>query len=119
MAIRGIDTQMLATKPADLTAGQHRAQKQAEVHMQHTAQNIHKSAEQQAQRTVAASKAEGRRIGDDDEERRRKRGGEHGGEQAEAEQAEQAAPPPDPMLSLPVDRGKYARRAQHFIDVKL
>ena len=118
MAIRGIDTQMLATKPADLTAGQHRAQKQAEVHMQHTAQNIHKSAEQQAQRTVAASKAEGRRIGDEDEERRRKRGGEQGG-QTEGEQEEQTARPPDPMLSLPVDRGKYARRAQHFIDVKL
>ncbi|MCL2084976.1 MAG: hypothetical protein FWH06_06955 [Oscillospiraceae bacterium] len=113
MAIRGIDTQMLATKPADLTAGQSRTLKQAEVHMRQTAYDINKTTEVQKERTVATVKTEGRRIGDDEGGR----GGQGGRDGSQNERERGDGKPKDPMLSLPV--GGKSRGERHFIDVKL
>ncbi|GHV09211.1 hypothetical protein FACS1894217_12970 [Clostridia bacterium] len=111
--IRGIDTQMLATKPADSVATQSRMQKQDEMHMQQHFLRTQQDAKAMQERTVAAAKTEGERINADD-------GGKNGGGRQGQKGKKREEPKParvDPMLSLPVERGRYAKREQHFIDL--
>lgn len=117
MSVRGIDTQMLATKPADLSAAQAKINKQNETQMAQNATVITKTKEHDAERTIAATSAEGKEIGT--EEREHGNGG-HGStsERNEGEPKKQEKEKwVDPMLSLPVEKGKFAKPKKHYIDI--
>ncbi len=118
MAFRGIDTQMLATKPTEMTGQQTRIQKQTDLHMQQTAVDIHKKDEAQKERTVALVGAEGKKIGT---EERETGSGRHKREGRKQEAEVTPAPPArqDPLLGLPVEKGKFAKAEHHYIDVSL
>lgn len=117
MSVRGIDTQMLATKPADLSAAQAKINKQNETQMAQNATVINKTNEHDAERTIAATSAEGKKIGT--EERERGSGGkgstnERGDGEPETQDKKEWV---DPMLSLPVEKGKFAKPKKHYIDI--
>jgi hypothetical protein len=113
--IRGIDTQIVAAKPADQTSNQSHLQKQSDLQMQHAAAANQKNAEIQKERAAAVSKGEHKRIGDQERERGQGRErGKSGNQKQEQDQQSQ-----DPLLSLAVEKGKYAKKEHHFIDLKL
>ena len=118
MSVRGIDTQMLATKPADMAGNQMKLNKQAETQMAQNAVVTNRNAELDRERTVRAAGAEGQRIGT--EEREKGSGGGSGGARGErGDEREQRGERQDPLLSLPVSKGKYAKPQQHYINIEV
>jgi len=117
MGIRGIDTQMLATKPMDMQAAQAKINKANETQMAQNATVMNRDNDRDAERTVRAEKSEQQRIGTEERERGNSPNSEGGGkDEPEREEAEKWV---DPMLSLPVEKGKFAKPQKHFINVEV
>lgn len=119
MSVRGIDTQMLATKPTEMTGNQMKINKQAETQMAQNASEINKNAELDRDRTIGATGAEGKKIGTEERERGNGASGgrehEENGQENEPEKEKWV----DPMLSLPVEKGRYAKSEKHYIDIEV
>jgi len=112
--VRGIDTQMMTTKPADMTAQQSRVNKQNETQMAQNATIINRDTERDAARAVRAQSAEGKRIGTEERERGNASGGEQSEKEPERQEREDHI---DPLLLLPVEKGKFAQPRKHYIDI--
>jgi hypothetical protein len=106
---------MLATKPADMAGSQMKMNKQAETHMAHNAAVISRDAESDQARTIRASEAEGQKIGTEEREKGNGSGGKRKGKDEKEKREEWV----DPMLSLPVEKGKYAKPQKHFINIEV
>jgi len=115
--VRGIDMQVMTTRPVDMAAQQAKMNKQNETQIAQNANTINKDAERDAARAIRTEKTEGKKIGLEE----REHGGGSAGEQeaGEPEQQEQEEQRVDPMLLLPVEKGKFAQPKKHYINIEV
>lgn len=117
MAVRAIEIQMLNTKPTDLSAGQAKINKQNETQMAQNAAVINKNTEHDNERTIAAVGAEGKKIGTEEREHGNGQGGSSNENNENKPETSENKEWVDPMLSLPVEKGKFAKPKKHYIDI--
>lgn len=119
MALRGIDNQILITKSQDVSAERARIQQNQNQHQGMTAQQLKLESDRAEERPQEVSETEDGRIGLDD--RRAKPGNEQEKEdeqqQKEEEFREEVSAATQKMLGLPVERGRFAKRQEHQIDI--
>ena len=120
MALRIVDAQMMIAKPAELAGSQAHAQRHGGVNL-NMAREVDSDTQKDMNRTQAALPADGARVNPDAD------GGGGGGYYGQAPDQPQQEEIPGQlelkdiiakkMLSLPVDKGKYAKGEEHKIDI--
>jgi hypothetical protein len=106
----------MTTRPIDMAAQQAKMNKQNETQIAQNATVINRDAERDAARTIRTEKAEGQKIGTEERERGDGSAGEQEGKEAEQQGQEKQV---DPMLLLPVEKGKFAKPKKHYINVEV
>jgi hypothetical protein len=106
----------MTTRPVDMTAQQSKVNKQNEMQTQQQATVINKDSERDSARTIRTENTEGKRIGEEERDNRNGYSGEGSGKESDEQGKEERV---DPMLLLPVDKGKYAQPKQHYINIEV
>ena len=118
MAIRGIDNQILITKAQEVSADRARVQQQNSQQQGQLTQRLQSEAARAEERPPEVTETEDGRIGPED--RRSKPGEEQAGQEKKEEETrreEELSAAAQKLLNLPVERGRYARREEHQIDI--
>jgi len=119
--MRLVDTQMMLQRPAELTAGRAREMQQTATNV-NLGPEVEKDTQQEKARVQNTSASEQSRLRPDED------GGNSQGYEQEKGSREEAPDEETEFLlqqasarltNLPVDKGKYARRQEHSIDIRV